>query len=145
MKDRCRKRYSVYDAKTDMPIVIYGTARECAEAMGITLNSFHRCVMRTRQGKHKIRKWAVYEDEVEELEEDVEVQEVKAEPTKPKRRTHFARIIVDGTAKKPYYNILYFDPTDNEYHIGYGSRYLRFVFRRLAEEFEIVDEGDGNE
>ena len=141
MKDRCRKRYSVYDAKTEMPIVIYGTARECAEAMGITLNSFHRCVMRTREGKIHMRKWEVCEDEVEELEEEVEA-ETTLTPAKPKRRTHFARIIVDGTAKKPYYNILYFDPADNEYHIGYGSRYLRVVFRWLREEFEIVEEGE---
>lgn len=61
--------YSVYNAKTDEPLVIFGLAKECAKAMGITLNSFYRSVMRTRQGKIKIRKWAVYEDEVEDAED----------------------------------------------------------------------------
>ena len=55
--------YSVYHA-TDRPLIIYATAKECAEAMGITLNSFYRCVMRMREGKIKMRKWTVYEDEV---------------------------------------------------------------------------------
>ena len=63
------KRYSVYHTKTEMPLVIYGTAKECAEAMGVTLNSFYRYIMRIREGKIKIRKWLVYEDEVEELED----------------------------------------------------------------------------
>lgn len=62
-------RYSVYNAKTDEPLVIYGLSKECAKAMGVTLNSFYRCVMRTRQGKIKMRKWHVYEDEVEDLNE----------------------------------------------------------------------------
>ncbi len=56
-----------------------------------------------------------------------------------KIKTHFAKIIVDGTADKPYYNILYFDPTDGEYHIGFGSYFLGYVFNWLSEEFEIVD------
>ena len=55
-----------------------------------------------------------------------------------KIKTHFARIIVDGTAETPYYNILYFDPTDREYHIGFGSYLLENVFKWLSEEFEIV-------
>jgi hypothetical protein len=58
--------------------------------------------------------------------------------TKQKIRTHFARIIVDGTAEKPYYSILYFDPTDREYHIGFSSYYLAYVFQWLSEEFEII-------
>lgn len=135
------KRYSVYHIKTEMPLIIYGTANECAEAMGVTLNSFYRYLMRIRQGKIQVRKWQIYEDEVDELEEaDVLEKEVKAELTKPKRRTHFARIIVDESAKKPYYNILYFDPTDNEYHMGYRTSSLDYVSKWLAEEFEIVDE-----
>ena len=72
-------RYSVYHIKTEMPLIIYGTSRECAEAMGVTLNSFYRSVMRMREGKIHMRKWAVYEDEVEELEEEDDVQETEAE------------------------------------------------------------------
>lgn len=57
-----------------------------------------------------------------------------------KIKTHFAKIFVGGTIEKPYYNILYFDPTDREYHIGFGPFILEYVFKWLAEEFEIIDE-----
>lgn len=62
--------------------------------------------------------------------------------SKNKLRTHFAKIIVSGTTKKPYYEILYHDPTDNEYHIGFGSYCLDYVADWLANEFEIVDAVD---
>ncbi|MFQ8807952.1 MAG: hypothetical protein ACLR8M_03130 [Oscillospiraceae bacterium] len=54
-------------------------------------------------------------------------------------KTHFAKIIVSGTSKKPCYDILYFDPTDRKYHIGFGSYCLDYVFKWLAEEFEIEE------
>lgn len=57
----------------------------------------------------------------------------------PKTKTHFAKIVVGGTAEKPYYNIMYYDPADGEYHIGYGSYRLDFVFKWLSEEFEVVE------
>lgn len=60
------RRYSVYSKKTDMPLIIYGTSYECAEAMGITVNSFYRYLCRIREGKMQLRKWMVYEDEVDE-------------------------------------------------------------------------------
>lgn len=56
-----------------------------------------------------------------------------------KIKTHFAKIIVEGTAEKPYYEIMYFDNTDGQYHIGFGSFSIEFVFKWLSEEFEIVD------
>ena len=59
------------------------------------------------------------------------------EPAKIK--THFAEIIVGGTCEKPCYHIMYFDPTDREYHIGFGSFCLEYVFKWLSDEFEIVD------
>ena len=55
-----------------------------------------------------------------------------------KIRTHFARIFVGGSAEKPCFNILYLDPTDGEYHIGFSSFSLEWVFKWLAEEFEII-------
>ena len=67
--DRCRNRYSVYHKKTDQPLVLYGTSKECAKAMGISINSFYRYICRMRGGKIKLRKWAVYEDEVEDVED----------------------------------------------------------------------------
>ena len=53
-------------------------------------------------------------------------------------KTPLAQIIVSGSAEKPYYEILYFDPADRTYHIGYSSFVLANVFRWLSEVFEIV-------
>ena len=58
---------------------------------------------------------------------------------KNKIKTNFAKIFVSGSAEKPYYNILYFDPLDKNYHVGFGSFYLSHVFKWLSEEFEIED------
>lgn len=58
---------------------------------------------------------------------------------KNKIKTNFAKIFVCGSAEKPYYNILYFDPVDKKWHVGYGSFYLSYVFKWLSEEFEIED------
>ena len=57
------KMYSVYNAKTDLPVIIYADSDECAKALGITRNSFYRYICRMRAGKIKLRKWQVYEDE----------------------------------------------------------------------------------
>ena len=57
---------------------------------------------------------------------------------RPKIKTHFARIIVGGKVNKPYYSILYYDPSDDEFHIGFGSSCLEYVFNWLSEEFEIT-------
>ena len=54
-----------------------------------------------------------------------------------KIKTHFARIVVSGTAERPYYGILYYDPADKTYHEGYGSYRLDYVRIWLEEEFEI--------
>ena len=34
-KGSAKRLYTVYDNRTDMPIIIDGTAKECAKAMGI--------------------------------------------------------------------------------------------------------------
>lgn len=54
-----------------------------------------------------------------------------------KIKTHFARVVVDRIDDKPYYNILYFDPRDGEYHVGYGSYTIENTFGWLRENFEI--------
>lgn len=59
-----REKYSVYNTKTDMPLIIYASPKECAEAMGIKLNSFYRYISRKKSGRSQTRQWAVYEDEV---------------------------------------------------------------------------------
>lgn len=70
-------------------------------------------------------------------ERDMQSADVLAR--KNKIKTNFAKIFVCGSAEKPYYNILYFDPVDKTWHVGYGSFYLSYVFKWLSEEFEIED------
>lgn len=62
-----RRKYSVYHRKTDQPLIVYATSKECAKAMGIKINSFYRYICRMREGKIKMRKWQVYLDSEEEL------------------------------------------------------------------------------
>ena len=68
-----------------------------------------------------------------------DMQSADACTNKNKIKTSFAKIFVCGSAEKPYYNILYFDPVDKTWHVGYGSFYLSCVFKWLSEEFEIED------
>lgn len=58
---------------------------------------------------------------------------------KKKHKVKSAEIVVRKTDKKPYYEIKYFDLSDNEYHIGYGSYKLEYVFEWLEQCFEIVE------
>ena len=59
-----------------------------------------------------------------------------------KIKTPFAKMIIDGSREKPYFSILYFDPADKDFHIGYSSYYLDYVFNWLNENFEIVEDGN---
>ena len=59
------KRYSVYHVKTDVPLILYATSKECAKAMGIELNTFYRYIVWMRAGKTRRYKWNVYEDEMD--------------------------------------------------------------------------------
>ena len=52
-----------------------------------------------------------------------------------------AEIVVHGTKDKPYYEIEYFDLSDNEMHIGFSSCKLDIVFGYLEKYFEIVEKG----
>lgn len=58
-------KYSVYDSKTEMPLIIYATAKECAKAMGITAESFRRYRCRIRDGIG-VKKWLIFRDDVED-------------------------------------------------------------------------------
>ena len=42
--NRWKKLYTVYDNKTDFPVIVDGTSEECARAMGITLNTFYKLI-----------------------------------------------------------------------------------------------------
>ena len=53
-----------------------------------------------------------------------------------------AEIVVHGTKESPYYEIKYFDLSDNKTHIGYSSYNLDVVFDYLEKYFEVVKETD---
>lgn len=71
------------------------------------------------------------------LERDMQSADVCTH--KDKIKTSFAKIFVSGTPDRPYFNILYFDPVDQDYHVGFSSYCLEYVFKWLSEEFEIED------
>lgn len=60
------RKYSVYEHGTDRPICIYGTAEECAEAMGVTLHGFYKSIWSRRSGRNTPRKYDIYIDDDEE-------------------------------------------------------------------------------
>lgn len=51
-----------------------------------------------------------------------------------------AEIVVHGTPQKPYYEIRYYDLADGQYHIGYSSYYLDYVFEWFEKYFDIVED-----
>ena len=73
------------------------------------------------------------------MDEYIERDAASADSDRNKIKTPFAKIVVEGTPGKPYYNIWYFDPANEECHIGFGSYCLDNVFNWLAEEFEITE------
>ena len=60
--------YTVYDNRTDYPIIAGATAREAAEAMGVTYSSFHSLV--TKAAKGIVRKWTFIVEFADDDEED---------------------------------------------------------------------------
>ena len=71
-----------------------------------------------------------------------ETMMVTDDKQKEKIKTPFAKVIVEGRSANSYFSILYFDPADKDFHIGYSSYYLDYVFNWLNEEFEIVEDGN---
>ena len=63
------KRFSVYYRKDEMPVMLYGTAYECAAAMGVSRSTFFTYLSRFRKGMRYPKKYLIYEDEVEEEDE----------------------------------------------------------------------------
>ena len=63
-------RYTVYNnrAKTDLPVIVDGTAQECAQALKMSsANSFYSTVDRVRKGRNK--KYTIIPRLVDEPEE----------------------------------------------------------------------------
>lgn len=55
-------KYTVYDKKTDMPLIIGGTSAECAAAMGLTVPSFYSECSKLKHGKLESSKWEIFRD-----------------------------------------------------------------------------------
>lgn len=55
--------YSVYNRRTDQPVIIHGMARECIAATGLTSSTFYTYVTHTRQNSKKKRKYDIFVDE----------------------------------------------------------------------------------
>lgn len=61
--------YSVWENKTDRLVCIDAEADKAAEAMGISLSSFHSTFTRTNAGTSK--KWTILKDFYDEIEEAI--------------------------------------------------------------------------
>ena len=63
-------RYSVYRRGTDEPVIIHGTAKQCARAMHIQVDSFRTMLDKQRNGKPGgSMKWEIYRDDEEGLDD----------------------------------------------------------------------------
>jgi hypothetical protein len=62
------KRFSVYYRNSEMPLIIYATAKECAEAMDCTVGTFYSYLSRFKKGNPYQKKYLIYEDETDEKE-----------------------------------------------------------------------------
>lgn len=49
------------------------------------------------------------------------------------------KIIVNRDVDRPYYSIEYYDTSDNQWHIGYGSYNLENVVGWLDTDFDVVE------
>lgn len=71
------RKYSVYDRRTDMPILIHHTAVECAACLGIKLNSFYRTLMRQRGDSSTSKFEVVVDDDQNDLIEEENLMSVE--------------------------------------------------------------------
>ena len=69
-----------------------------------------------------------------------EAMMASSSPKKEKFKTPFAQLIVGGERERPCFSILFFDPNSKEFHIGFSSFSLEYVFNWLDEEFEVVED-----
>lgn len=65
------RKYSVYNRRTDMPVMIHGTAAECAVCMGIDTKSFYNSLRRSLAGRSKTK----YEIFIDEDQDDLAEEE----------------------------------------------------------------------
>ena len=56
--NRAHTLYIVYDNKTDLPIIVDGTAEQCARVMGIKVQSFYYALMRCE--RKECKRWSIF-------------------------------------------------------------------------------------
>lgn len=67
-----RHKYSVYSKKTGQPVIIFGTADECAAAMGLcSRGGFYTTYTKLKNGTITSEKWEIYRDDEDDLDEDL--------------------------------------------------------------------------
>lgn len=74
------------------------------------------------------------------MSDDLILDNTLSEENIEKIKVSSAEIVVHGTREKPYYEIEYFDLSDNEMHVGYSSYNLDTVFGYLEKYFDIVND-----
>lgn len=62
MAKRQYKHYSVYNRKTDLPVIIHGKTSECMRTLGVSRATFYSYVAHTRNGTRKC-KYEIFVDE----------------------------------------------------------------------------------
>ena len=62
MAKRQYKHYSVYNRKTDLPVIIYGKTSECLRILGVSRTTFYCYVAHTKNGTRKC-KYEIFVDE----------------------------------------------------------------------------------
>ena len=60
--------YTVYDNRTDFPVIVDGEARDCAKAMGLCLAGFYCAVTRARKGQ--VKKWTIIQTYIDRIKEN---------------------------------------------------------------------------
>lgn len=63
----------------------------------------------------------------------------KETQTAEKLTTNHAKIIMRKIGDRPYFEIEYFNPKDNQYHVGYGSYNREYVEEWLDKYFSITE------
>ena len=64
-----RAFYTVYNRRTDFPVMIGGTAKECAAAMGITVGSFYTIYTKIQKGNRDSgQRWEIFHDDPGDME-----------------------------------------------------------------------------
>lgn len=62
--------YTVWNNKTDELLILDGTSKECAEAMGVTLGTFYSYLCKSKQG---VIRWDIIESRKEQRERMIEL------------------------------------------------------------------------